>query len=71
MKSLIRTPGSTDDHSLVWDRVGDGTVVMDTSRVKGHPIHVECDGGELHTEGQVMPLTVTNLPKVRWSKARG
>lgn len=45
-------PAGSDDQPLVWCRVGDGSIVMDECRVKGHAIHVECDRGELHTKGQ-------------------
>lgn len=55
------TPACSDDQPLVWCWVGDGSVVMDERGVKGHTIHVECNRGELHTKGQVMPLTVTHL----------
>lgn len=53
-------PGS-DDQPLVWCGVGNGSVVVDESRVKRYTIHIEGDRGELDTQRQMMPLAVTHL----------
>lgn len=61
----LLTPTGTDDHPLTGDRVGDGAVIVDEGGVKGHSINVQGHRGELDTERQVMPLTVTHLLRQR------
>ena len=34
------TPAGADGHPLTGGRVGDGPVVVDEGRVKGHSVHV-------------------------------
>lgn len=58
---MTGTPACADHHSLTRGGAGDDSVVMDERRVKGHAIDIESDRGELDTQGQMMPLTVTHL----------
>lgn len=44
------TPGGSNEHPLAGGRVGDGSVVVDESRVKGHAVDIQRHGGELDAE---------------------
>ena len=61
----VLTPASADNHSLMGGGVGNGTVVVDEGGVEGHPVYVQGHRGELDAERQVMPLTVTHLPRIQ------
>ena len=58
---MIGTPACANDNTLMRSRVGNHAIVMDKGGVEGHTINVESDGGELDTQGEVMPLAVTHL----------
>lgn len=61
LESITFTPAGTNEHPLTGSRVGDGSVVVNESGVKGHTVHIESHRRELDTEGEMMPLTVTHL----------